>query len=375
MLDPVRLTGRLVARDTVSVRPNAALVADLAEHLDALGARVQRLPKAGDPSQVNLLAWLGPQPEGRAGLALAGHTDTVPWDNSMRATTRPERDGRRLYGRGTCDMKGAIAAMVCAVERVDRRALHKPLALAFTFEEEIGCIGAKHLAAGIDLPVEHCIIGEPTGLRPVTQHKGYVIARVHLRGVSCHSSDPGQGASAIHAGALAVDALVALGGRWSARRDPTGRLQPPWTTLNVGIFDGGAARNMVPERAAFTVELRPLPGQDPSALLDEVEAAAQEATRRVPGVEVRLERLEIEAPLATADDAPIVRWLAEQTGRSPGTVPFYTEGAFFTELGATTVICGPGEIEQAHRVDEWVEFDALEEAAALYRAAIEEHCT
>ncbi len=374
-LDPVRLTERLVALDTVSARPNAAFAALLAEHLQALGARVQRLPKVDDPEQVNILAWLGPEPSGRAGLALAGHTDTVPWDATMRATTRPERDARRLYGRGTCDMKGAIAAMLCAVERVDRTTLRKPLALAFTFQEEIGCLGAKHLVRSVDLPVEHCIIGEPTGMRPVTQHKGYVIARVHLRGVPCHSSDPDQGVSAIHAGALAVQALMGLATQWRQRVDPTGRLQPPWTTLNVGLFDGGAARNMVPERAAFTVEIRPLPGQDPSALLDEVEAAARAAAGRVRGIVVEMERVEVDVPLATAEDAPIVRWLAERTGRAPGTVPFYTEGAFFTDLGASTVICGPGGIEQAHRVDEWVELDALEEAAEVYRSAIEEHCT
>ena len=375
MLDPVRLTERLVGLDTVSVRSNNPLTENLADLLAGFGARVQVLPKPGDPSQTNILAWVGPEPVGRAGLALAGHMDTVPWDASMRATTRPERDGRKLYGRGTCDMKGAIAAMVCALSRIDRSALRKPLALAFTYQEEIGCLGAKHLAQGVDLPVEHCIIGEPTGLRPVTQHKGYVIARVQLRGVACHSSDPDRGVSAIHAGALAVDALLGLGARWKERRDPTGRLQPPWTTLNVGLFDGGAARNMVPARASFTVEVRPLPGQDPALLLDEIEAAARVAAERIPGVGVDLERLEIEEPLATADDAPIVRWLAERTGRPAGSVPFYTEGAFFTDLGATTVICGPGGIEQAHRVDEWVELDALEEAAELYRAAIEEHCT
>ena len=374
MLDPVRLTERLVALDTVSARPNAALVADLSEHLKALGGRVITQPKPDDPAQVNLLAWFGPEPQGRAGLALAGHTDTVPWDSSMRATTAPERDGRRLYGRGTCDMKGAIAAMVCATERIDRAALRKPLALAFTFQEEIGCLGAKHLVRGVELPVEHCIIGEPTGLRPVTRHKGYVIARVFLRGLPCHSSDPDQGVSAIHAGALAIDALMGLAQEWKAIPDSSG-LQPPWTTLNVGLFDGGAARNMVAEHAAFTVEVRPLPGQDPSALLDAVERTARAAAERVSGISVRMERVEIDVPLATPDAAPIVRWLTERTGREPGTVPFYTEGAFFTELGASTVICGPGEIAQAHRVDEWVELDALEEAADVYAAAIEEHCT
>lgn len=373
-LEPIPFTEALVSVDTVSARPNEPLIAVLAPQIERLGGRVmlQRRPDAHD--QVNLLARFGP--EGRGGLALAGHTDTVPWDGTMRATTAPERDGRRMYGRGTCDMKGAIAAMVCAAERTDLRALKKPLWMAFTFQEEIGCLGAKELVHGppTGLAVDHCIIGEPTGLRPVTRHKGYCIARIHLRGTPCHSSDPTQGASAIHAGARAIDALLALSERWTDPDVDPGELRPPYPTLNIGLFDGGAARNMVPERAAFTIEIRPLPGQDPRDLLAQVEEVARAAAGTVAGVALELEVVETDQPLFTADDEQLVRWLVESTGRDPGTVPFYTEGAFFTELGAKTVICGPGEIAQAHRVDEWVELDALEQATDLYQRAIEEFC-
>jgi acetylornithine deacetylase len=375
MHEPLLLTERLVSVDTVSARPNAPIIAELTELLQGLGAWTTVQQKPDDPGQVNLIGRLGPA-EGAGGLLLAGHTDTVPWDESMRATTAPERDGRRLFGRGTCDMKGAIAAMVCAAQRVDAGALRKPVWFGFTFQEEIGCLGAKELAHGpLSLPVEHCIIGEPTGLRPVTRHKGYAIARVHLRGVPCHSSDPDQGVNAIHAGARAVDALLALAERWKRRDVPAGDLRPPWTTLNIGVFDGGVARNMVPERAAFTVEVRPLPGLDPGDLLSEVEQVARAASETVPGIGFRFERVEADEPLFTADDEALVRWLVERTGSPPSTVPFYTEGAIFTAMGARTVICGPGEIAQAHRVDEWVEIDALEQAAVLYRAAIEEFCT
>jgi len=375
MNEPVALTERLVSMDTVSVRPNASMVGELAELLDGLGAHTQIQGKPGDPGQVNLLARLGPA-DGQGGLLLAGHTDTVPWDSSMRATTAPERDGRRLYGRGTCDMKGAIAAMVCAAERVGRADLAKPVWFAFTFQEEIGCLGAKELAHGpTKLPVDHCIIGEPTGLVPVTRHKGYAIARAHFRGVPCHSSDPDQGVNAIHAGARAVEALLALAEEWKRRGIDAGGLLPPYTTLNIGLFDGGAARNMVPERACFTIEVRPLPGLDPQGLLEEVAAVAAAAARTVKGVGFEFEPVETDEPLFTADDEALVRWLVEETGHAPGTVPFYTEGAFFTSMGARTVICGPGEIAQAHRVDEWVELDALEQAAQLYTKAIEEFCT
>ena len=374
MQEPIPLTERLVALDSVSARPNEAVIGTLDELLVGLGAHTEQRMKPGEPGQVNLVGHLGPS-DRSGGLLLAGHTDTVPWDDSMRATVHPERDGRRLYGRGTCDMKGAIAAMVCAAERIDVTTLKKPVWFAFTFGEEIGCLGAKELVHGpVDLPADHCIIGEPTGLRPVTRHKGYVIAKVHLRGVPVHSSDPDQGVSAIHAGARAVNALLSLAEDWKGRGIDAAGLEPPWTTLNIGLFDGGAARNMVPERASFTVEVRPLPGLDPAALLDEVEHIARAAASTVKGVALEFERVEMEKPLGTAADADVVRWLVERTGNAPSTVPFYTEGAFFTEMGMTTVVCGPGEIAQAHRVDEWVALDALEEATDLYVAAIEEFC-
>ena len=372
-LDPVRLTEELVSFDTVSSRSNAPCLARVAELLEPLGALITLQRKPGDAGQVNLIARFGP--DGPGGLALAGHSDTVPWDASMRATTSPERSGSKLYGRGTCDMKGAIAAMLCAVEATDRTALLDPLVLAFTFEEEIGCHGAKLLEATAPLEVEQCIIGEPTGLRPVTLHKGYVTAVATLKGTPCHSSDPSQGASAVHAAARAVDALLRLGEEWRGAPDPSCGLTPPYTTMNIGVLSGGTARNVVPEAATFSIETRPLPGTDTDALVAQLRATVAAAAATVPGVTAEVGHVEQDAPFRTSDDARLTRFLAETTCLDPSTVPFYTEGRRFNRMGATTVVCGPGEIAQAHRVDEWVELDALEAAAELYRAAIEEFCT
>jgi len=377
MRDPVALTEDLVAYDTVSARPNAPLIGRLATLLEPLDGRLQRVVSPHDPEQINLVARFGP--DGPGGLAFAGHTDTVPWDGSMRATTAPERDGRRLYGRGTCDMKGAIAAMIHAAHAVGRDGLSKlkrPLWFALTFQEEVGCHGAKLLQTAHPLPVDHTIIGEPTGLTPVTLHKGYAIAQVKMTGQPCHSSDPRQGASAVHGAARAVEALLELGQGWQAQADD--RFTPPWTTINVGLISGGEARNIVPERAEFTVEFRPLPGTDVAATMEEIEAVARRAAQSVPGASplgVAMEVVEVNQPLFTPDDAPLTQWLVEQTGAVPGSVPFYTEGALFNAMGGQTVVCGPGEIAQAHRVDEWVELDALEQAAGLYRRAIEQFCT
>ncbi|MEE2830574.1 MAG: acetylornithine deacetylase [Myxococcota bacterium] len=362
----------MVSFDTVSSRSNADLCGRLAELLESLGAQVDFQRKPGDDGQVNLVARLGP--DGVGGLALAGHTDTVPWDGSMRATVQPERDGRKLYGRGTCDMKGAIAAMVHAAAAVDSSSLKKPLWLAFTFEEEIGCHGAKLLQSLRPIPAEHCIIGEPTGLRPVTMHKGYLIADMRLQGKPCHSSDPDQGASAIRAASRAVDALLRLGEDWRSAPQPESGLSPPWTTVNVGLLEGGSARNVVPEHARFTIEMRPLPGMDVDELLAEVRSVVGLAAETVEGVSWEFEALERDEPFRNELSAPLVSWLVEATGRSIGSVPFYTEAAIFGRMGASPCVCGPGEMAQAHRVDEWVEMDALEAAAQLYRRAIEEFC-
>jgi acetylornithine deacetylase len=223
--------------------------------------------------------------------------------------------------------------------------------------------------------VEHCIIGEPTGLRPAIRHKGYAAGMFRLHGKPCHSSDPKQGASAIHGAARAIDALLGLADEWQERAQADCGLEPPWNTMNIGTVQGGSARNVVPEHASFVLELRPLPGQSAQALFDEVETRAQRAVAGIAGVELEFEAHERDEALATDPQSDVVRWLVERTGEQTITVPFYTEGPTFDRMGARTCICGPGEIAQAHREDEWVEFDALEAATDLYVDAIKEFCT
>ena len=373
-MDPVSLTEALVAFDTTSDRSNEPLCDHLARLLEPLGAELHLQRKPSDPGLCNLLARFGPDVPG--GLCLSGHTDTVPWDETMRATTRPERDGDLLYGRGTCDMKGAIAAMVCAAATVDRSKLRRPLWLAFTFEEEVGCHGIKLIEHTSAVSPRLCIVGEPTGLRPVTVHKGYVTGRFEFRGVPCHSSDPDKGASAILAAARAIDALYRLAEGWKAEAGEAELgLAPPWTTLNVGLLEGGAARNVVAEEASLSLELRPLPGLDPEALLREAMEAVQRAAETVPGVRYRFSDPAAAGPFHTDPRVPLVRWLVERTGHQPASVPYYTEAPYWNAMGATTCICGPGEIAQAHRKDEHVAVQALEAAAGLYRAAIQEFCS
>lgn len=372
-MDPISLTEELVSFDTTSDRSNEPLCNHLARLLEPLGAEVHLQRKPSQPELCNLLARLGPDVPG--GLCLSGHTDTVPWDDSMRATTRVERDGEVMYGRGTCDMKGAIAAMVCAAAAAGTGALRRPLWLAFTFEEEVGCHGIKLIEHTGAVAPRLCIVGEPSGLRPVVVHKGYVTGVFEFRGVPCHASDPDQGASAVLAAARATDALYALAERWRAEGGEAELgLAPPWTTLNVGLLQGGEARNVVAETASLALEFRPLPGLDAERLLREATDAVHQATETVHGVHYRFSDPAAAGPFRTDPEAPLVRWLVERTGLEPGSVPYYTEAPHWNQMGATTCICGPGEIAQAHRVDEHVLMSSLETASDLYRAAIEEFC-
>ena len=374
--DVISATEALVRVDTAPGCSTGGLVDALVGELRALGAatHVQVGEHDGVP-QANLVARLGG--DGPAGLVLAGHLDTVPWRDEMRATTSPERDGRRLYGRGTCDMKGPIAAQLEAAARTADR-LGRPLVLAYTYAEEIGCHGAMRLVDGRvdlgDLTGACCVVGEPTGLAPIVAHKGYGVATIELAGRPAHSSDPWAGAdTSVAVGELLVG-LHALRERLRAIPDD-GPFTPPCTTLNTGLVQSGSARNVVPDRASITLEFRELPGFDHEGLVAEVDAILARALAAAPGVSGRVRWPTPHPPFDQSTTDPFVALVEQATGRAPGVVPFYTEAELYRAgLSVPTVVCGPGAIEQAHRVDESIAFDELEEGVELYAALIEARC-
>jgi len=363
----------LVAIDSVSSRPNGPLIDLLEARLARLGFGVKRYPyrDAAGVEKVNLVARAGPDVAG--GLALVGHTDTVPYDPAWRDALTLTKQGDALYGRGACDTKGFIACALAAAERIDPGTLREPLWLAFTADEEVGCLGAKELLRQGALRPRHAIVGEPTRLQPIRAGKGYCFAEVRVRGVAGHSAYPDRGASAIAGAAELVRGIEALAAVLASRPDPA--FDPPHTTLNVGVIAGGQAKNIIPESCRFTLEWRPLPGDD----RDEVPSYVRELGRRLeaerPRLSVELEILRADAGVDTPADAPLVRFLEAQTGQAAGTVAFGTEAPELSQLGADAVVLGPGDIRVAHRTGEHVPVADLQRCADVLGAAIAHFCT
>jgi acetylornithine deacetylase len=372
-LDRARaILARLVAFDTVSSRSNLALIDWVADELAALGIAALKVPAPGG-AKANLYATIGPARPG--GVCLSGHTDVVPVEGQRWATdpfALATRDGR-LYGRGTADMKGFIACCLAYAGAFKAAALKTPIHFAFSFDEEVGCLGVPHLLhrLGRDLPKPAiAIVGEPTSMKPVTAHKGVVALATTVTGNAQHSSRVDAAANAIHAAAALIRHIgdMAEGER---RGRPSPDFDPPYTTFNVGTIQGGAAINIVAERCRFEWEFRPVPGADAAAILARFERHAAEIVlpdlrRRHPGAAIATEIVARATPLAHVADSPAEALVRRLTGANrSGTVAFATEGGLFQESGVSAVVCGPGDIAQAHQADEWIAESQLAECLAF----------
>jgi len=368
----------LVSIDSVSAHSNLEIINYLAARSSAAGLRVKLLPYTDERGveKANMIALAGADPSDAIDveLALVGHTDTVPYDQSWTsALTLMERDGR-LYGRGACDTKGFIAAALTALERVDLKRLRRPLALVFTADEEVGCLGAKRLADSGELSARYSIVGEPTSLQPMRAGKGYCLAEITVRGQEGHSAYPALGASAIFRAARLVTHLEKIAEELRTK-DLQAAFDPPYTTLNVGLIKGGTAKNIIAGECRFTLEWRPVPGQKAEHLLDLVRMAIESERERDAGFDCRIDVMRIDEAMETPADSPLVHLLVEATGRRAGTVAFGTEAPQMTALGAQAVILGPGDIRVAHRTDEFVAIAELHQCVLILSGAIEYFCT
>ena len=356
-MDTVEILRTLVGFDTTSHRSNLDFIRWTATYLDGHGVEA-RLIHSDDGTKANLLATIGPNVAG--GIVLSGHTDVVPvsdqdWDSDPFALV--ERDGR-FHGRGSADMKGFIAACLAAVPHWRRLNLRRPIHLAFSYDEEVGCFGVPRLIADLQAHVQPpalAIIGEPTEMRIGLAHRGFYGHRTTFRGRPAHSSDPSLGISAIEPAAMLVAELAKFGRTLSMRGNRT--------TFNVGRIGGGSAINIVPGCCEVLWEFRPTDEVSASAVKVEVERLLAAV---LPGVDVEMAQIAGVPALSARDDSSAVA-IARALGAlwPPAEIPFGTEAGFFEVAGIPSVVCGPGAIGQAHQPNEWIAASELVAADRL----------
>lgn len=355
---------RLIASPTVSsVSPefdmgNREICGTIGNWLEDLGFSVEMQPIPGHPDKANVIGTLG---KGPGGLVLAGHTDTVPfddgkWDQDPFSLT--EHNGR-LYGLGTCDMKGFLALAIHAASQYRAEDLAQPLIIVGTADEESSMMGGRALAEAGRPKARHAIIGEPTGLRPVHMHKGMMMDAIRVLGRSGHSSDPSLGVNALDGMHRVLAALISYRDSLaeSYRSDD---FNVPFPTLNLGYIRGGDNPNRICPECELHIDLRPLPGMSIPETREVLYGKVRDALGDTEcGVEFDMLFEGVEG-METESGSELVRLAEELTGHSAEAVAFSTEGPFFRELGAQTVILGPGNIDQAHQPNEYLAMDMLQ---------------
>lgn len=360
---------RLIGFDTTSAKSNLALIDFAQDYLEGLGARCRRTTNA-EATKANLFASLGPQTAG--GVVLSGHSDVVPvdgqaWDSDP--FTVVERDGR-LYGRGTADMKSFLAVALALVPEFQAQPLAKPLHIALSYDEEVGCTGVHGMINDITEnlpPPDMVIVGEPTDMQIINGHKGCFLFETRITGQAAHSSQPHHGGNAIIAAGRLIAFLADLAASKRAAAEEGNPFDPPYTTFNLGQIDGGKAINIVAQDCSFTWEFRPIPGEDTEAIVAAFEAFAEEEvlpglSEFAPGAGIETKRLATVLPLAPEENGAAESLVRHLSGANASSVvSFGTEGGLFQAAGLSAVVFGPGSIDQAHKANE---FTSLEQVAA-----------
>ncbi|MCU7238774.1 acetylornithine deacetylase [Pseudomonas peradeniyensis] len=372
------LLERLVGFATVSRDSNLELIAFIRDYLAGLGV-ASELFHNEEGTKANLFATIGPADRG--GVVLSGHTDVVPVEGQTW-TVEPfrltEREGR-LYGRGTADMKGFIASVLAAVPAFLAQPLKLPVHLAFSYDEEVGCLGVRSMLAALAQRPHKprlCLIGEPTELKPVLGHKGKLAMRCQVHGAACHSAYAPYGVNAIEYAARLIGKLGEIGDDLARPEHHDERFDPPFSTVQTGIIKGGRALNIVPEECEFDFEVRALPGFEAQAVADRLQSYAEaELLPRMRAVnatsDIRLRALSAYPGLATSAESEAAQWVALLSGSDDfGTVAFGTEGGLFDQAGIPTVVCGPGSMDQGHKPDEFVSVEQLQGCDAMLRRLV-----
>jgi len=375
----VELLDRLVSFDTTSRNTNLPLIGFVRGYLDAHGVPYRiSLDETGQ--KANIHAIVGPQAAG--GMALSGHVDTVPVDGQAWSSDpfTLRREGGKLYARGSCDMKGFVASCLAAVPDFLARKPTRPLHLFISYDEEVGCWGAQRLIQDLTdsgLKPGLCVVGEPSGMKPILAHKGKLNLKVTVRGKPGHSSEPAKGVNAIQAAAEAVAWVAAEARRFPVEGPFEDGFDPPHTTIHVGTMQGGTILNIIPEHAEFIMEWRQIPGDDPLRHVERLKAfVAQTIEPAMHAVDPRSGfsyEIMVEMPgMSLSADHELTSVVKQLTGsNSTGKVSYGTEGGFYQEAGIPTIICGPGHIAQAHQPDEFVAQSELDSCDAFIRRLVD----
>jgi len=378
-LTTIELLDRLVSFDTTSRNSNLPLMEFVRAYLDAHGVPYRvSLDETGQ--KANIHAIIGPQAAG--GVAFSGHVDTVPVDGQAWSSDpfTLRRDNGLLYARGSCDMKGFVASCLSAVPDFLARKPVRPLHLFISYDEEVGCWGAQRLIRDLDesgLKPGLCVVGEPSGMKPILAHKGKLNLKVSVRGKPGHSSEPAKGVNAIQAAAEAVAWVAAEARRFPVEGPFEDGFDPPHTTIHVGTMQGGTILNIIPEHAEFIMEWRQIPGDDPLRHVERLKAFVaaniEPAMKAVDPATGFSYEIMVEMPgMSLAGDHELTSVVKQLTGsNSTGKVSYGTEGGFYQEAGIPTIICGPGHIAQAHQPDEYVAVSELDACDAFIRRIVD----
>ena len=366
---------RLIAFDTTSRLSNLDLISDIEKYMKELGVPT-RLTHDKDKTKANLWCTIGPQDIG--GVVLSGHTDVVPIDGQEWTKTpfKMSEQSGKLFGRGTSDMKGFCAIALAMAPEMKSRDLKVPIHFAFSFDEEVGCVRVRHLIKDVvdNLPLPRAVIvGEPTSMKIVGGNKGGRSFRTTVRGVPGHSSEPHRGANSIMAAARIINFIESLQKELMKKSDKNSLFDPPYTTFDLGVIEGGTANNIIPEYTHFNWGYRGLPDEDPYELENKIKSFIQEK------IEPKLKRISKDAgvttelrnetpPLIPDHESAAEHLIRHLTGlNESGTVAFGTEAGLFQQAGIPGVIFGPGSIQQAHQPDEFIEIEQMAQCVSFMK--------
>ena len=358
----------LIGYPSISSESNLDIINYLSDKIKSLGGKIDII-KTSDNKQANIFATIGPEIDG--GIVLSGHTDVVPakelnWNSDPFKLTRKDD---LLYGRGSCDMKGFIASTIVAAEILKNKNLNYPVHFSFTYDEEIGCFGARHLIKELKkykYKPSIVIIGEPTNMEIIEAHKGDCEYTTCFHGIEGHASNPEKGLSAIQYGSLFTNKLFEIGNELKRRAPSDSPFNPPWTTVQVGKIEGGVAHNVIAGQCSIDWEMRPINEEDKNFVKNNLLKYCQ--NKLLPEMQSKFAEAKIETEIIgeipglipQKDNQARVIMQDLLQSNSTGVISFGTEAGIFQEMNMDVVVCGPGSIDQAHKANEFVSISELD---------------